>query len=208
MEERNENASLFAKVFGDLFLILSLFAGFVFVAISVLLAQKDPSTFAYYFSLPLSIVLGALFLLVAGTLILNVIFDKKRFLPYSFLLSSIFSLGVLLLLYFTILGKMKIGTDESFFSTVKFTFSFFLLILAAVVSLSSVMPVLTIIKGMFNSFLHAVAYIAEASLWVILFILTVSRIGAPIATLLAALLFLRSGIYWWVLIYRKEYKKN
>lgn len=207
MKEQNENASLFAKVFGDLFLLLALFAGFVFIAVSVLLGTKNPSTFNYYFPLPLSIAIGVIFIIVSGLSIVNVVLDKKRLLPWSFLLSSLLSFGVLLILFFEILGKMKIGSDESFFSTVKSTFSFFLLLSAGVVALSCVMPIITIVRGKFNAFLHSVTYIVEAVLWVVLFILTVSRIGAPIATLMASLLFLRSGIYWWLLIYRKEYKK-
>jgi len=207
-EEQNVNSFLFAKVFGDLFLILALFVGFGFIAISALLASKDALTYTYYFSLVTSILLGVFLLVVTGLAVVNVLLDKKKLLPYSFLLTSVLSLTVILVLYFVILDKMKIGSDESFFSTVKFTFSFFLLLNAGVVALSSVMPVLTITKGKFNSFLHGVSYVVEAILWVVLFIITVSRVGAPIATLLAALLFLRSGIYWWLLIYRKEYTKK
>lgn len=206
--KENDNSSLFTKVLGDIFLIVALFVGFVFISSSLLLAKKDPATFTYYFSIPVSIIISVFFLAVGVLAIVSVMFDMKKLIPYSFLASSLLSLGIVFALYFTIISKMKVGSDESFFSTVKFTFSFYLLLNAGVIALSSVMPVLGLTKGIFNSFLHSVSYIVEAVLWVLLFTLTAPRMGTPIALLVAALLFLRSGTYWWLLIYRKELRKK
>lgn len=201
-----DNISLFVKVLGDIFLILSLFSGIAYLMIAILFQIKNVYPHDY-FGLPAVIVMGALFLLTAMGAVVIIFLDKKEYLPHKFMATSLISLAFLLYIFFVILAKMKIGDNESFFTTAKFAFSFFLLGESTIVILSNMMPFLLVRKGYFNSLLHSVAYVTEAILWVVLFVLMITRISPASGFLLMAFLFLRTGLYWWLLSTKRELRK-
>lgn len=205
-KELPDNISLFIKVLGDIFLILGIFSGIAYLMIAILFNIKNVYPHDY-FGLPEIIVMGAAFLITAMGAVVIVLLNKKEYLPHKFIASSLVSLAFLLYVFFVILMKMKIGNNESFFTTAKFAFSFFLLGESAMVILSSMMPFLLIKKGYFNSLLHSVSYIVEAILWVVLFVLMITRVSPASGFLLMAFLSLRTGLYWWLLSTKRELRK-
>ncbi len=205
-KELPDNVSLFVKVLGDIFLILGLFAGIAYLMMAILFNVKNVYPHDY-FGLPEIIVLGSLFLIATLGSITVILLDKKKLLPYGFMVTSLVSFAFLMYVFFVILAKMKIGNNESFFTTAKFAFTFFLLGQCAIVILGNMMPFLLVLRGYFNSLIHSVAYVVEAILWVVLFILMISRVSPASGFLLMAFLFLRTGIYWWLLATKRELRK-
>lgn len=205
-KELPDNISLFIKVLGDIFLILGIFSGIAYLMMAILFQIKNVYPHDY-FGLVSVIVMGAIFLITALGSAVVVLLNKKTILPHAFIATSVVSLGFLMYVFFVVLMKMKIGNNESFFTTAKFAFSFFLLGDATLVILSIMMPFLLIRKGYFNSLIHSVAYIVEAILWVVLFVLMITRVSPASGFLLMAFLFLRTGLYWWLLSTKRELRK-
>lgn len=205
-KELTDNVSLFVKVFGDIFLILGLFAGIAYLMMAILFNVKNVYPHDY-FGLAEIIILGTLFLLTTIGSIVTILLNKKELFPYAFMITSLISFAFLMYVFFVILAKMKVGDNESFFTTAKFAFTFFLLGQCAIVVLGSMMPFLLTIRGYFNSLIHCVAYIVEAIVWVVLFILMISRVSPTSGFLIMAFLFLRTGVYWWLLATKRDLRK-
>lgn len=206
-KELTDNVSLFVKVFGDIFLILGLFAGIAYLMMAILFNVKDVYQHHDYFGLAEIIIFGTLFLLTTIGSIAVILLNKKELFPYAFMVTSLISFALLMYVFFVILAKMKIGNNESFFTTVKFAFTFFLLGQCTIVVLGSMMPFLLTIRGYFNSLIHCVAYIVEAIVWVVLFILMITMVSPTSGFLIMAFLFLRTGVYWWLLATKRDLRK-
>ena len=203
MRKNADNISLFIKVLGYLFLILALFVGTLYVLAGVFSHTKhlNPTDF---FSLTEVIVMGAAFVIVTASCLFLILMGKKRLLPVAFIVSSAVSLAFLLYVFFVLLAKMNLGGNESFFTSIKFASSFFILSVMVMVIFSSVIPFIFLRKSYFNPLLHSVSYIVEAILWVVIFILMIGKISPITGFLVMAFIFLRSGLYWWLLELRKE----
>ena len=203
MRKNADNISLFIKVLGYLFLILALFVGTLYVLAGVFSHMKhlNPTDF---FSLAEVIVMGAAFVIVTASCLFLILIGKKRLLPVAFIVSSGVSLAFLLYVFFVLLAKMNLGGNESFFTSIKFASSFFILSVMVMVIFSSVIPFIFLRKSYFNPLLHSVSYIVEAILWVVIFILMIGKISPITGFLTMAFIFLRSGLYWWLLELRKE----
>ena len=203
MRKNADNISLFIKVLGYLFLILALFVGTLYVLAGVFSHVKhlNPTDF---FSLTEVIVMGAAFVIVTASCLFLILMGKKRLLPIAFIVSSGVSLAFLLYVFFVLLAKMNLGGNESFFTSIKFASSFFILSVMVMVIFSSVIPFIFLRKSYFNPLLHSVSYIVEAILWVVIFILMIGKISPITGFLTMAFIFLRSGLYWWLLELRKE----
>ena len=203
MRKNADNISLFIKVLGYLFLILALFVGTLYVLAGVFSHMKhlNPTDF---FSLTEVIVMGAVFVIVTASCLFLILMGKKRLLPIAFIVSSGVSLAFLLYVFFVLLAKMNLGGNESFFTSIKFASSFFILSVMVMVIFSSVIPFIFLRKSYFNPLLHSVSYIVEAILWVVIFILMIGKISPITGFLTMAFIFLRSGLYWWLLELRKE----
>ncbi|MCR5693233.1 MAG: hypothetical protein K6G74_04660 [Bacilli bacterium] len=203
MRKNADNISLFIKVLGYLFLILALFVGTLYVLAGVFSHMKhlNPTDF---FSLTEVIVMGAVFVIVTASCLFLILMGKKRLLPIAFIVSSGVSLAFLLYVFFVLLAKMNLGGNESFFTSIKFASSFFILSVMVMVIFSSVIPFIFLRKSYFNPLIHSVSYIVEAILWVVIFILMIGKISPITGFLVMAFIFLRSGLYWWLLELRKE----
>ena len=79
---------------------------------------------------------------------------------------------------------------------------------AVMVVFSSVIPAIFLRKNYFNPLLHSIAYIVEALLWVVIFILMIGRVSPITGFLVMSFIFLRSGLYWWLLELRDEKKRK
>ena len=203
MRKNADNISLFIKVLGYLFLILALFVGTLYVLAGVFSHMKNlnPTDF---FSLPEVIVMGAVFVIATASCLFLILMGRKRLLPIAFIVSSGVSLAFLLYVFFVLLAKMNLGGNESFFTSIKFASSFFILSVMVMVIFSSVIPFIFLRKRYFNPLLHSISYIVEAILWVVIFILMIGKISPITGFLVMAFIFLRSGLYWWLLELRKE----
>ena len=203
MRKNTDNISLFIKVLGYLFLILALFVGTLYVLAGVFSHMKhlNPTDF---FSLTEVIVMGAASVFVTASCLFLILLGKKRLLPVAFIVSSGASLAFLLYVFFVLLAKMNLGGNESFFTSIKFASSFFILSVMVMVIFSSVIPFIFLRKSYFNPLLHSVSYIVEAILWVVIFILMIGKISPITGFLTMAFIFLRCGLYWWLLELRKE----
>ena len=207
MRKNADNISLFIKVLGYLFLILALFVGTLYVLAGVFSHMKhlNPTDF---FSLTEVIVMGAAFVIATASCLFLILMGKKRLLPIAFIVSSGVSLAFLLYVFFVLLAKMNLGGNESFFTSIKFASSFFILSVMVMVIFSSVIPFIFLRKSYFNPLLHSVSYIVEAILWVVIFILMIGKISPITGFLTMAFIFLRSGLYWWLLELRQGTKKK
>ena len=207
MKKNADNVSLFVKVLGDVFLILALFVGILYILTGVFTNIKNIYP-ADFFGLPEVIVMGSLFALGTAGCLFIIFTGRKKLLPVAFLISSVISLAFLLYVFFVLLAEMKPGGNEFFFTSLKFSASFFLLMTAVMVIFSSVIPSIFLRKTYFNSLLHLIAYIVEAVLWVVILVLMSRKVSPPTGFLVASFIFLRSGLYWWLLELRKEAKKK
>ncbi len=207
MKKNADNVSLFIKVLGDVFLILALFVGMLYILAGVFANMKNlnPTDF---FSLPEVIAMGAIFVIGTGACLFLIFTGRKRLLPVAFLISSGVSLAFLLYVFFVLLAEMNLGGNESFFTSLKFAASFFFLSVMVMVIFSSVIPVIFLKKGYFNPLLHSIAYVVEAIVWVVIFILMTSKISPITGFIVTAFIFLRSGLYWWLLELRQGMKKK
>ena len=207
MKKNADNISLFIKVLGYVFMILALFVGMLYILAGVFsnLKNLNPTDF---FSLPEVIVMGALFVLATASCLFLILTGKRKLLPIAFVISSGASLAFLLYIFFVLLAEMNLGGNESFFTSIKFASSFFILSVAVMTIFSSVIPSIFLKKSYFNPLLHSIAYIVEAILWVVIFILMIGKISPITGFLVMAFIFLRSGLYWWLLELREETKKK
>ena len=203
MKKTNGSTSLHIKVLGDVFLLMALAFGAIYLTLSIHFDLKNVYPHDY-FSMPEIIILGISFLVVSLISLIFILLDKKNYIPHLFVLTSLVSFAFLFYLFFVILSKMIVSTNESTFMTVKIALSFFLLLEMVIVILSSVMPILYLKKGIFNSLLHSVSYMAEAILWVVLFVMMLTRVSPVSGLLCTAFLFMRSGLYWWLLALKKS----
>lgn len=207
MRKNTDNVSLFIKVLGDVFLILALFVGILYVLAGVFSNMKNlnPTDF---FALPEVIAMGSTFVVGTAACLFLIFTGQKKFLPIAFLVSSGLSLAFLLYVFFVLAAKMNVGGNETFFTSIKFASTFFLLFVAVMVVFSSVIPAIFLRKNYFNPLLHSIAYIVEALLWVVIFILMIGRVSPISGFLVMAFIFLRSGLYWWLLELRDEKKRK
>ena len=209
MKKNTDNISLFVKVLGDVFLILALFVGILYVLAGVFSNMKNlnPTDF---FSLTEVIVMGSVFVVGTAICLFLIFTNNKRFLPIAFLVSSGMSLIFLLYVFFVLVlaAKMNVGGNETFFTSIKFASTFFLLFVAVMVIFSSVIPAIFLRKNYFNPLLHSISYVVEALLWVVIFVLMIGRVSPISGFLVMAFIFLRSGLYWWLLELRDESKRK
>jgi hypothetical protein len=157
-----------------------------------------------FFELPEVIVMGSMFVAGTAACLFLIFAGNKRFLPIAFLISSGLSLAFLLYVFFVLAAEMQYGGNETFFTSIKFISTFFLLFVAVMVVFSSVIPAIFLRKNYFNPLLHSIAYIVEALLWVVIFILMIGRVSPITGFLVMSFIFLRSGLYWWLLELRDE----
>ena len=161
MKKNADNVSLFVKVLGDVFLILALFVGVLYIMAGVFTQMKNIYP-ADFFGLPEVIAMGALFTVGVVASLFLIFTGRRKLLPVAFLISSALSMAFLLYVFFVLLAEMNIKENEPTFTSLKFIASFFLLMTLVMVIFSSVIPAI----------------------------------------------FLRSGLYWWLLELRKEAKKK
>lgn len=207
MKKNADNVSLFVKVLGDVFLILALFVGILYIMAGVFTQIKNIYP-ADFFGLPEVIAMGAIFTLGVVASLFLIFTGRRKLLPVAFLVSSALSMAFLLYVFFVLLAEMNIKDNEPTFTSLKFIASFFLLMTLVMVIFSSVIPTIFLTKMYFNSLLHLIAYIVEAVLWVVVLVLMARKASPPTGLLVASFIFLRSGLYWWLLELRKEAKKK
>ena len=87
MKKNADNFSLFVKVLGDVFLILALFVGVLYVMAGVFTQMKNIYP-ADFFGLPEVIAMGAIFIVGVVASLFLIFTGKRKLLPVAFLISS------------------------------------------------------------------------------------------------------------------------